>query len=70
MALGQSLSKAGLYIPISVSTYGNLYVGFPRVGDQIQVSVYEDQAFYNVTQHLEEGSMHTQNVIYLKIFKL
>ncbi len=55
-AQGQSPSKLGIHLPISVITQGHLNVDLSRVGDPTQVSVYADQnEFYNVREHMEEG---------------
>ena len=68
-AQGQSLKKAGLYLPRSVFSHGHLYVGFSRCGDPDGVHVYADQEeFENVRQHLTEGKTYTRNIVYKEIF--
>ncbi len=57
----QSSSKAGIYLPRSVSAYGHLYFGFSMVGDPTQVSVYTDQKeFYNGRQFERRENLHKE----------
>lgn len=42
---GQSLSKLGIHLPRCALKHGKLFVGFSRVTDQRQVSVYAKQTF-------------------------
>jgi ATP-dependent DNA helicase PIF1 len=68
-AQGQSLDRAGLYLPKSVFSHGHLYVGCSRCGDPDNVFVYADQnEFDNVKEHLTEGKTYTRNVVYPEIF--
>ena len=67
-AQGQSLKKAGLYLPRSVFSHGHHYVGFSRCGDPDGVHVYEDQQeFENVRQHLTIEKNYTRNIVYKEI---
>jgi ATP-dependent DNA helicase PIF1 len=68
-AQGQSLDRAGLYLPKSVFSHGHLYVGSSRCGDPDNVFVYADQnEFDNVKEHLIEGKTYTRNIVYPEIF--
>lgn len=68
-AQGQSLDRAGLYLPKSVFSHGHLYVGCSRCGDPDNVFVYADQSeFDNVKEHFTEGKTYTRNVVYPEIF--
>ena len=52
---GQTLGRAGLYLPRSVFCHGHLYVGFGRCGDPDKFFVYADQSeFDNIRQHLDQ----------------
>jgi len=67
-AQGQSLDKAGLYLPQSVFSHGHLYVGFSRCGDPDNVFVYADQKeFENIRHMLEDGKTYTRNVVYKEV---
>ena len=68
-AQGQSLNKAGMYLPRSVFSHGHLYVGFSRCGDPDSMYVYADQEeFENIRHLLEDGKTYTRNVVYPEIF--
>ena len=68
-AQGQSLDKAGLYLPKSVFSHGHLYVGCSRCGDPDCVFVYADQSeFDHVREHLDENKSYTRNIVYPEIF--
>ena len=68
-AQGQSLDRAGLYLPKSVFSHGHLYVGCSRCGDPDCVFVYADQSeFDHVKEHLDENKTYTRNIVYPEIF--
>ena len=68
-AQGQSLDRAGIYLPKSVFSHGHLYVGCSRCGDPDNVFIYADQSeFYHIKEHLTEGKYYTRNIIYPEIF--
>ena len=67
-AQGQTLGRAGLYLPRSVFCHGHLYVGFGRCGDPDELFVYADQGeFDNIKQHLDPNKTYTRNIIYPEI---
>ena len=69
-AQGQSLKKAGMYLPTSVFSHGHLFVGYSRCGDPDNMHVYADQSeFDNVREYLEEGKMYTRNIVYPEVFR-
>ena len=64
-AQGQTLGRAGLFLPRSVFCHGHLYVGFGRCGDPDNFFVYADQSeFDNLRQYLDESKTYTRNIIY------
>lgn len=66
---GQSLSKAGLYLPKSVFSHGALYVGLSRNGDPDEMHVYADQSeFEHLKDILESGKIYTRNIVYTEMF--
>ena len=68
-AQGQSLTKAGMYLPSSVFSHGHLYCGFSRCGDPEQVHVYADQKDINSSrEYLEPHKHYTRNIVYDEIF--
>jgi len=67
-AQGQSLDRAGLYLPRSVFAHGHLYVGLSRCGDPDSVFVYADQSeFTNLQELLQDGKVYTRNVVYQEV---
>ena len=67
-AQGQSLDKAGLFLPKSVFSHGSLYVGLSRSGDPDKTFVYVDQdEFWNLTDELEAGKTYTRNIVYREV---
>jgi hypothetical protein len=70
-AQGQSLDRAGIYLPKSVFSHGHLYVGCSRCGDPNSVFIYADQnEFDGVRQYLMEGKTYTHNIVYPEIFPM
>ena len=71
-AQGQSLQRAGLYLPQSVFSHGHLYVGLSRCGDPENVFVYADQHEFENLRHQfppgSEGKTFTRNVVFKEIF--
>ena len=70
-AQGQTLLRAGLYLPQSVFTHGQLYVTKGRCGDPDAMFVYANQDEFENIQHLlpvGEGRVFTRNVVYKEIF--
>ena len=68
-AQGQTLDKAGMYLPTSVFLHGHLYVGFSRNGDPDKGYVYAGQKeFENVAHLLDPEKTYTRNVVFDKIF--
>ena len=64
-AQGQTLQKAGMYLPKSVFCHGHLYVGFGRCGDPDNFHVYADQReFDNIKSHLDPLKTYTRNIVY------
>ena len=51
-AQGQTLEKAGMYLPTSVFSHGRLYVGFSRNGDPDKGFVYAGQKEFENMAHL------------------
>ena len=69
-AQGQTLKKAGLYLPRSVFSHGHVYFGFSRCGDPDQVFVYANQdEFDNIKYLLPPDKVFTRNVVYKEIFQ-
>ena len=58
-AQGQTLQRAGLYLPSNVFSHGQLYVALSRVGapDRMKVLVVNGQRD-------DEGCLYTKNVVY------
>ena len=70
-AQGQSLDRAGMYLPRSVFSHGHLYVGFSRCGDPDNFFVYADQSEFVHLQHiLDSDKCYTRNVVFPEIFNL
>ena len=68
-AQGQTLDKAGMYLPTSVFSHGHLYVGFSRNGDPDKGYVYAGQKeFENVAHLLDPEKTYTRNVVFDEIF--
>ena len=69
-AQGQTLKKAGLYLPRSVFSHGYVYIGFSWCGDPDQVFVYANQdEFDNIKYLLPPDKVFTRNVVYKEIFQ-
>ena len=69
-AQGQTLQRAGLYLPRSVFCHGHLYVGFGRCGDPDSFFVYANQSeFDNIRTHLDPSKTYTRNVIYEELLR-
>ena len=69
-AQGQSLDRAGIYLPKSVFSHGHLYVGCSRCGDPDNVFMYADQSeFEHLKEHLQDGKYYTRNIVYPEIFQ-
>ena len=69
-AQGQTLKRAGLYLPTSVFCHGHLYVGFSRCGDPDCVFVFADQKeFESIRRLLPPNVTVTRNVVYKEIFQ-
>ena len=67
-AQGQSLQRAGMCLPKSVFTHGQLYVGFSRCGDDDEMFVYANQKeFENVQKHLDPEKHYTGNIVFREI---
>lgn len=68
-AQGQSLDRAGIYLPKSVFSHGHLYVGCSRCGNPDCVFINADQSeFDSMRQHLSKDKTYTRNVVYPEIF--
>lgn len=68
-AQGQSLDRAGIYLPKSVFSHGHLYVGCSRCGNPDCVFINADQSeFDSMRQHLSKDKIYTRNVVYPEIF--
>jgi len=71
-AQGQSLQRAGIYLPQSVFSHGHLYVGFSRCGDPDNVFVFADQREFENLKHKFPANSHgrtfTRNVVYKDFF--
>ncbi|XP_015941574.1 uncharacterized protein LOC107467057 [Arachis duranensis] len=62
-SIGQTLSKVGIYLPMSVFTHGQLYVALSRVTSKDGLRVLlQDHG------HLEDNC--TMNVVYRKVFEI
>ena len=69
-AQGQTLERAGMYLPTSVFSHGHLYVGFSRCGNPDNFSVYADQSEFENLQHLlDKNKTYTRNVVFDEIFR-
>ena len=67
-AQGQTLQRAGLYLPKSVFCHGHLYVGFGRCGDPDKFFVYADQTeFDNLKEWLQDNKFYTRNIVYSEL---
>ena len=67
-AQGQTLGRAGLYLPRSVFCHGHSYVRFGRCGNPDQFFVYADQGkFDNIKKHLDTQKIYTRNIIYVEL---
>ena len=58
-AQGQTLQRAGLYLPSSVFSHGQLYVALSRVGAPDRVVVLVSNGHRDAN-----GCLHTKNVVY------
>ena len=70
-AQGQSLDVAGLELPQSVFTHGQLYVGWSRCGDPDKFYIFANQDEFENVRHLlppGETRVFTRNVVYKEIF--
>ena len=68
-AQGQSLKRAGLYLPTSVFSHEYVHMRFSQCRDPDKVFVYANQKeFDNIRHLLEDGKTYTRNVVYDKIF--
>jgi ATP-dependent DNA helicase PIF1 len=68
-AQGQSLDRAGLYLPKAVFSHGLLYVGCSRCGDPDCVFIYADQSEVDhVKDHLSREKYYTRNIVYPEVF--
>jgi ATP-dependent DNA helicase PIF1 len=68
-AQGQSLERAGIYLPKSVFSHGHLYVALSRSGDPNKTFAFIDQReFENLRQYLDPRKTYTRNVVYREIF--
>ena len=66
-AQGQSLDVAGLELPQSVFTHGQLYVGWSRCGDPDKLYIFANQDEFDNIRHLlppGETRVFTRNVVY------
>ena len=69
-AQGQSLDRAGIYLPQSVFSHGHFYVGCSKCGDPDNVFMYADQSeFEHLKEHLEDGKYYTRNIVYPEVFQ-
>ena len=69
-AQGQSLKRAGLYLPKNVFTHGHLYAGLSRCGDPDHVHICTNQEEFNHVSHLLDPSKkYTKNIVYKEILK-
>ena len=69
-AQGQTLERAGMYLPASVFSHGHLYVGFSRCGNPDNFSVYADQSEFQNLQHmLKKNKTYTRNIVFDEIFR-
>ena len=70
-AQGQSLDVAGLELPQSVFTHGQLYVGWSRCGDPNKLFIFANQDEFENVRHLlplGETKVYTRNIVYKEIF--
>ena len=70
-AQGQSLDVAGMELPQSIFTHGQLYVGWSRCGDPDRLFIFANQDEFENVRHLlspGEARVFTRNVVYKEIF--
>jgi ATP-dependent DNA helicase PIF1 len=61
-AQGQTVHHLGLYLPQSVFTHGQLYVGLSRVTSRDQIKVLIEDSVYE-----DDDGAFTKNVVYSDI---
>ena len=69
-AQGQTLSRAGVFLPKPIFTHGQLYVAFSRVGSWQQLVVCVPPASPQHAGHLRaEGAQgtYTKNIVYTEV---
>jgi hypothetical protein len=64
-AQGQTLDRMGLYLPNSVFSLGQLYVGLSRVRSPSSVRILTNDPHSRVN---DRDGIYTRNVVYNEIF--
>ncbi|KAL7530004.1 hypothetical protein ACHAWF_003203 [Thalassiosira exigua] len=68
-AQGQSLDRAGAFLPKSVFSHGHLYVMFSRCGDPDYFAICVDQAeFKHISHLLDPDKTYTRNIVFREVF--
>jgi hypothetical protein len=65
---GQTLKVAGVYLPRSVFSHGQLYVAFSRVGIWEALKVLVVGGFHAASAAIAAG-VYTKNVVYREVFQ-
>ena len=67
-AQGQSLTRAGLYLPRNVFSHGHLYVALSRCGNPNAMFVYSNHTqFDHLCDWLSENEIFAKNIVYKEV---
>ena len=69
-AQGQSLTRAGLYLPRNVFSHGHLYVALSRCGDPDRMFVYSNHTqFDHLKGMLSDNEFYAKNIVYSEVLR-